>query len=138
MRLKLGFDPTSIHADFTSVLGDQAPSYSTVTRWVARFKEGREHFLDNKRVGRPRIAITQANINLVRVVIKVNPFSTYDDIQAETSLCHRQLNNIIHDCLKMRKITSRWMIHFLNGKIEMTVSESAANIWKNSAKTLGG
>ena len=30
MRVKLGFDSTSIHADFISVLGNHAPSYSTV------------------------------------------------------------------------------------------------------------
>ena len=116
MRLKLGFDPTSIHADFTSVLGDQAPSYSTVTRWVARFKEGREHLEDNERVSLPRTATSLANIDLIRALIEVNPFSTYDDIQAETFLCYGKPNHIIHDCLKMQKITSRWMTHFLSDK----------------------
>ena len=48
MRVKLGFDATSIYADFISVLGDQAHSYPTVARWVTRFKEGREELEDEK------------------------------------------------------------------------------------------
>ena len=39
MRFILGCDSTSIHADITNVPGVQAPSYPTVTRWVARFKD---------------------------------------------------------------------------------------------------
>ena len=112
--VKLGFDATSIHADFISVLGEQAPSYPTVARWVARFKEGREDLEDDERIGRPITMTTQTNIELVRAVIEANPFSTYDDIQAETSLCHGTINHIIHDCLKMRKITSRWVPHLLS------------------------
>ena len=54
MRYKLGFDPTSIHADFVSVYGDQAPHYSTVTRWFNRFKEGEENLDDDDRVSRPK------------------------------------------------------------------------------------
>jgi len=116
MRVKLGFNATSIHADFTTVLGDEAPSFPTVARWVARFKAGREDLEDDERVGRPITATTEANIELVRVVIKEIPFSIYDDIKAETSLSHFTINHIIHDCLKMRKITSRWVPHFLNAE----------------------
>ena len=87
MRFKLGLDARSIHTDFITVLGDQAPSYSTVARWVVRFKQGLEGLDDEERVGRPITMTTQANIELVRAVINTNPFSTYDDIEAETSLC---------------------------------------------------
>ena len=79
MRVKLGFDATFIHADFISVLGDRAPSYPTVARWVTRFKEGREELEDDEPIGRPITMTTQANIELVRAVIEANPFSTYDE-----------------------------------------------------------
>ena len=116
MCVKLGFDATSIHVNFISVLGDRAPSYPTVARWVTRFKEGREELEDDERIGRPITMTTQANIELVRAVIEANPFSTYDDIQAETSFCHGTINHIIHDCLKMRKITSRWVPPLLSNQ----------------------
>ena len=70
MRVKLGFDATSIHADFISVLGDHAPSYSTAARLVARFKEGREDLDDDERIGLPITMTTQANIEVVRAVIE--------------------------------------------------------------------
>ena len=52
MHVKLRFYATSIHADFISVLGDRAPSYSTDARWVTRFKEGREELEDDEHIGR--------------------------------------------------------------------------------------
>lgn len=114
VRFKLGFNPTSIHADLVEVFGDQAPSYATVTRWVVKFSEGRDDLEDEDRIGRPITVSTQANIDLVSTVIEENPFSTYDDIQAQTSLCHGTINHIIHDYLKMKKITSRWVPHLLS------------------------
>ena len=50
------------------------------------------------------------------MLISANPFSTYDDIQAEASLCHGTINHIIHDCLKMRKMISRWVPHLLSNQ----------------------
>ena len=50
--------------------------------------------------------LTQKPYTLARAVIVANPFLTYVDIQADTSLCHGTINHIIHDCLEMRKITS--------------------------------
>ena len=58
MRVKLELDATSIHNDFNKVLGDQAPSYPTVVRWVARFKQGRDDLEDDEPVGRPITMIT--------------------------------------------------------------------------------
>ena len=96
MRVKLGFDASSIHADFINVLGDRSPSYPTVARWVTRFKVMREELEYDERIGRPITMTTQANSELVRaVILEANSFLTYDDIQAETSLCHGTINYII-------------------------------------------
>ena len=34
--------PKEIHEDFMETLGKESPSYSTVKKWVAEFKRGRE------------------------------------------------------------------------------------------------
>ena len=39
-RTKLGKIPIDIRQDLVKACGEQALSYSTVTRWVARFKAG--------------------------------------------------------------------------------------------------
>ncbi len=63
MRFKLEFDATSIHIDFKTAYGEQAPSYKTVLRWINRFKDD-----DDPRAGRPQTGLTEANIELVRNV----------------------------------------------------------------------
>ncbi len=114
MKTFLGVYPKTIHEELTTALGPNAPSYQTVARWAKRFREGREDVDDDPRSGRPISELTDENIELVRQVINNDPHSTYDDIIAETSLSHGTVERIIHDHLKMRKVTSRWVPSQLN------------------------
>ena len=43
---KLGFNQTTIHADLSTILGDQLPSFKLVTRWVAYFYKERKAVKD--------------------------------------------------------------------------------------------
>ncbi|CAF3737820.1 unnamed protein product [Rotaria sp. Silwood1] len=76
-----------------------------------RFREEREDVSDDRRSGRPISVLTDENVERVRQVIKDDPHSTYDDITVETDLSRGTIERIIHDCLKMRKVTSRWVVH---------------------------
>ena len=49
----------------------------------------------------------------MRSVIEVNPWCSYDEIEAKTLLSRGTIFNIIHDCLKLKKVTSRWVPHQL-------------------------
>jgi hypothetical protein len=42
IRTILEIDPMTIHEELVTALGPSAPSYTTVTRWAKRFREGRE------------------------------------------------------------------------------------------------
>ena len=107
IRTILEIDPKTIHEELVTALGPSAPSYTTVTRWAKRFREGREDVNDDPRSGRPVSELTDENIELVGQVIHSDPHSTYDDIIAETSLSHGTIEQIIHNYLKMKKVTSR-------------------------------
>jgi len=48
----------NIYERLVNVYGDSAPSYLTVTRWVAEFKHGRTSLEDDIRAGRPVDATT--------------------------------------------------------------------------------
>jgi len=113
IRTILGINAKTICEELTDALGYDAPSYATVKRWVKRFREGRDDVDDDPRSGRPVFMLTDENIERVRQVIEDDRHSTYDDIMAETSLCYDTIERIIHDCLKMRKVTSRWVAHQL-------------------------
>ena len=54
-----------IHADKISTLGDDAPALSTVKKWAAEFKRGRESLEDDRRSGCPSTATTQKNIDRI-------------------------------------------------------------------------
>ena len=110
-RTSLGITPKAVHEELVSVYGPKVLTYSTVQKWSKEFREGRMELEDAPRSGRPVSKNNEENIELVRSIIEEDPHSTYDDIEAETELSRGTIENIIHDHLKLRKITSRWVPH---------------------------
>jgi len=49
-----GKTPKEIHAILKEILGEHAPSFSTVKNWVAQFKRGDFSTCDAPRPGRPK------------------------------------------------------------------------------------
>ncbi|MDR3550226.1 MAG: hypothetical protein P4L31_02345 [Candidatus Babeliales bacterium] len=115
-RTFLGIRPNTIHQKLVLAHGPEVTSYSTVQKWSKLFREGRMELEDAPRFGRPVSETNEENIELVRSVIEADPHSTFDDIEVETELSHSTIENIIHDHLKMRKITSRWVPHELTSR----------------------
>jgi [histone H3]-lysine36 N-dimethyltransferase SETMAR len=122
VRHKLGINATTIFQELKSSYGDSSPSYVTVCRWIWRFDEGLEDLEDNPRAGRPITATTDANVKVIRELIDNNPHITYAQIEAETSLNPDCIHRIIHDHLRMRKLTSRWVPH------ELTAAQKAKRV----------
>jgi len=112
-RTFLGISPNTIHQELVSAYGPKVLSYSTVQKLSKQFREGRMELEDEPRSGRPVSKTNKENIELVRSIIEADPHSTYDDIEAETELSRGTIENIIHDHLKLRKVTSRWVPHQL-------------------------
>ena len=107
----LDIDPKTIHEELVTALRPTAPSYTIVTRWAKHFREGKEDVNDDPGSASPVSKFTGENIELVRQVISNDPHSTYDEIIPDASLSHDTIQRIIHDCLKMKKVTSRWVSH---------------------------
>ncbi|CAF3821598.1 unnamed protein product [Rotaria sp. Silwood1] len=113
IRVILGIDSKTTFNELTQALGPDALSYPMVRKWAKRFREGREDVSDDPRSGRPISIFTDENIERVRQVIEDDPHSTYDDITVEIGLSRGIIERIIHDCLKIRKVTSCWVAHQL-------------------------
>ena len=58
--------PKEIHEDFRETLGKESP-YSTVKKWAAEFKTGRESVEDDGRSGHPKDA--DENVMVVRNLV---------------------------------------------------------------------
>ena len=116
IRWKLGIDATTIQKELKSALNTQAPAITSVFRWVSRFKAGKFDLNDQPRCGAPITARKTANIEKVRLLIDDDPYITYKQIEATTSLHSLTIHSIIHDDLKLRKITSSRVPHNLSKK----------------------
>ena len=116
IRLSQGADAKTIFNELKSFAPKHAPSYATVRLWFRKFRGGHKSLEDKPRPGGPVTKTTPANIDKVRDLIEEDPYLTYDEIEAKTSLSHGTIHTIIHEHLKLRKITSRWVPHFLTQK----------------------
>lgn len=112
--IKVNKTPKEIHNDLVLGWQDRAPCYKTVCNWYNEFKTGSENINDKERPGRPITACTNSNIKIVSELIDENPYISYTEIEAETSLHPPTIHTIIHDHLKLRKLSSRWIPHNIN------------------------
>ena len=53
-RQKLAISAKNIFKEICDIYGNNEVSYSTVTRWISKFKSGREQVEDRRHCGRPK------------------------------------------------------------------------------------
>ena len=66
---KKGMSLKEIHEDFMETFGKESPSYSTVKKWVAEFKRGRESVEDDGRSDRPKDATADENVKVIHTLV---------------------------------------------------------------------
>ena len=103
----LGKSATEITKDLKVAHDRQDPKYRTVAKWTKLFREGKYDLEDDTRSRRPRTALTNSNIELVRLLFEDNPHLYYNENEAATSINQFSIHQIIYDHLKMKKLTSR-------------------------------
>ena len=103
---KKGLTPKDIHADMAATLGDDAPALSTVQKWAAEFKRGRESLEDDPRSGRPATATTQENINRVHHMVMDDRRLTVNQIANTVGISRERVENILHKELDMSKVSA--------------------------------
>ena len=117
---KKGLTPNGIHADMAATLGDDAPALSTVQKWAAEFKRGRESLEDDPRSGRPATATTQENIECVHHMVMDDRRLTVNQIANTVGISRERLGNILHKELDMSKVSARWVPRLLTSDLKHT------------------
>ena len=113
------------------VYSDSSPKYSTVAKWSAEFKRGRDSLEDDPRPGRPADVISQEMIDPVERLVLNNRRIKVAQFASECGISNGSVYTIIHEHLGMSKVSARWVPRNLNlqdssakGGVKSRTSES--------------
>ena len=106
---KEGAKAKEIHWHMADVYGDSSPKYSTVAKWSAEFKHGRDSLEDDPRPGRPADIISQEMIDRVERLVLNNHQIKVAELASECGISNGSVCTIIHEHLGMSKVSARWV-----------------------------
>jgi len=107
------------------VLGDDAPLYATIHRWIAEFQRGRELTEDTHRSGRPLEACREENVQCVNDVIMTDRRLTVRYVAECVKLSYGTTHHITSDILGYNKVCAPWVPRMLtpeNTQARLTTS----------------
>lgn len=130
---KKGLPPKDIHQDMVSTLGESAPSYSSVKKWVAEFKRGRESIKDDPRSGRPTSSTTKENIDKICDLVLGDRRLTIGKIAEITNISYGRVQHIITEELGFHKVSARWVPRLLSAeqkRVRYTISRDCLELFE--------
>ena len=86
-----GAKAKEIHWHMTDVYGDSSPNYSTVAKWSAEFKSGRDSLEDDPRPGHPADVNSQEMINCVERLVLNNRRIKVAQLASECGISNRSV-----------------------------------------------
>jgi len=110
---KEGIPPKDIHQRLDRIYGEHAPSKTTVVRWAAEFKRGRESIEDEPRSGRPVEVTTPEHCAAVERLVLTDRRLKVQQIAETLSISYGSVETILHDKLGMSKVCARWVPRML-------------------------
>lgn len=108
-----GLTAADSHRRIIAAFPSDSPSYSTVRFWFDRFRSGVESLDDSERTGRPVTAVTEENIATVKQLVEENPRITYEMIAGYLGIGNSATQTILHSCLGLQKLESKFVPHDL-------------------------
>ena len=88
--------------------------YSSITRWVRQFNNGLNTLSNKHLCGRLLSATTGENVENVAKLLNDDRRYSCDEIAHELDISHGPVHRILTECLQMRKIEPRWVLHMLS------------------------
>ena len=106
--LMQGKTQKDIYTILTETLGGYAPSYVTVSTWVAEFKRGDFSTCDAPRPGRPKTVSTPEILDQFHRLILEDCRISTQSIAELLGTSRERVRSVIHEDLGMRKLSSKW------------------------------
>ena len=104
-----GLNATEIKKELDDVYMDSAPSYRTVAKWVAEFKDPERDFEDAPRNGRPPTTTVDENIKAVERIVMRDRQVSVRRVADELGISKSSVHEIMSVHLGMKKVCTRWV-----------------------------
>ena len=102
-----GKAPKEIHAILKETLGEHAPSYATVKKWMTQFKRGDFTTCDAPHPGCPKTVTTPEIIAQIHELIFEVAWISAISIIGQLGITRERVGSIIHEDLDMRKLSAK-------------------------------
>lgn len=116
---KIGLKPQDSHNRLTAAFNNNAPAIQTVYKWFKEFRCGRSSLEDGDRSGRPQTATTAVQEDAVAALIKEDGRISLERLSDLVGISKGSVYEIIHNRLKLSKVSARWVPHKLNDEEKM-------------------
>ena len=103
-----GMSPKEILEDMVQTLGEDSPSYSTIKKWAAEFKRGRDSTEDDPRSGRPKTPTTDEQVDAIHRMVWDDRRLTVQQMAKTTGTSAGSVHASLTDTLGMSKLSARW------------------------------
>ena len=104
-----GLNAIEISKELDNVYKDSAPSYRTVTKWVAEFKDPKRTFEDAPRMGRPSAITADENIEAVERIVMRDRQISICRVAYELGIPKTTIHEIMNNHMGMKKVCIRWV-----------------------------
>ena len=101
-----GKQPHEINERMNKAYGPSAPSYSSVRKWIAEFKRGRQSLEDDARQCRPSEAVKSEICLEVEDMVRKNRRIKVREIAHDLDISVGSVETILHENLCMTKLAA--------------------------------
>ena len=109
---KKGMPPKEIHEDFMDTLWKASP-YTTVKKWAAEFKRGRESVEGDGWFGRPKDASADENVKVVHTLVVCDRRQDLPSLASKVGISFGAVQSSLTDILGMLKVSARRVLRML-------------------------
>jgi histone-lysine N-methyltransferase SETMAR len=102
------------------VYGETALSKGAISKWMKRFKDGREAIVDDSRVGRPVTLTDEETVAVIQEYILRDRRVSVEHVADKFAISYYRAQGIMAVRLGMRRVSARWVPRLLTSE-EMVV-----------------